>query len=226
MRETACPIQVPQRKPARIGGVPGAYPTNAERTNAERMNAWLYENPLPLALALAAIAAFLAWRSITGGRRAELAAAGIAALLGIGAIVAGRLVVTPGEHAREVVEELVALAEDAEVLRAGELFAPNAVLNYGRRENSGFAIEAIRSAIGSLANANRIESNRVTRLVARTLDESTGEVELSCTTTTARAMGPIPTNWVVRVRRSGDAWKIDRLTFESVFGQMPTPRMW
>ena len=198
------------------------------------MNAWIYENPLPLALSLAAIAAFLAWRGLTGGKRAELLGAGVAAALGIAAVVAGRLVVTPGEHAREVVEELVALAEDAEILRAGELFAPNAVLNYGRRENSGFAIEAIRAAIGSLANANRIESNRVTRLVARTLDDNTGEVELSCTTTTARGMGPIPTNWIIRVRRSGDAgnpagkdaWKIDRLTFESVFGQMPTPRMW
>ena len=63
------------------------------------------------------------------------------------------------------------------------------------------------------------------------LDDRTGEVELSCSTETARSMGAVPTNWVIRVRKTGDseagaAWKIDRITFESVYGKPPTPRIW
>ena len=194
--------------------------------NMEGMTSWLFENPIPVAVLFGAVAAFLAWRALTGGARRELAAAGICAVLGLGAILVGRMVVTPGEEARGVAEELVRLAEEAETTRAAGLFAPNAVLNYGRRENPGVAIEAIRSALASLANSNRIESNRITRLVCRTLDDRTGEVELSCSTETARSPGAVPTSWVIRVRRTGDAWRIDRITFESVFGQTPTPRVW
>jgi len=194
--------------------------------NMEGMTPWLLENPIPLAVLLGAVAVFLAWRALTAGTRRGLAAAGICAALGLCALLVGRMVVTPGEEARIVVEELVQLAEEAETTRAAALFAPNAVLNYGRRENPGVAIEAIRSALASLANSNRIEENRITRLVCRTLDDRTGEVELSCSTVTARSSGAVPTNWIMRVRRIGDAWKIDRITFESVFGQPPTPRIW
>ena len=195
------------------------------------MTAWLFENPVPLALALGAIAAVLAWRALSGGSRRELLGAGIAAVLGLSAVFAGRLVVTPGEEARVITEQLVTFAEEAETNRAAALFAPNAVLNYGRRENSGVSIEAIRGALASLATSNRIEANRITRLVCRTLDDRTGEVELSCSTETARSMGAVPTNWVIRVRKTGDseagaAWKIDRITFESVYGKPPTPRIW
>ncbi|MFZ4750619.1 MAG: hypothetical protein ACOYMM_08935 [Phycisphaerales bacterium] len=197
------------------------------------MTSWLFENPVPIAILMAAIAAILAWRALAGGGgRRELTAAGVAALLGLSAIAAGRLVTTPGEHARAVVEELVAFAEEAEVQRAAALFAPNAVLNYGRRENAGVSIEAIRSALNSLAASNRIESNRITRLRFHTIDDRTGEVELSCSTTTARSMTAVPTEWLIRVRRIGNdpsadgAWRIDRITFERVFGQAPTPRIW
>ena len=191
-----------------------------------RMTAWLFENPVPLAVVLAALAAVLLWRGLTGAPRREMAFAGLAAALGLGALLVGRAVVTPGEEARTVVEQLVAYAEEAETTRAAGLFAGNAVLNYGRRENPGVSIEAIRGALATLATSNRIEANRITRLRARTLDERTGEVELSCSTETARSPGAVPSNWIVRVRRTADGWKIDRITFESVFGQPPTPRVW
>jgi hypothetical protein len=66
--------------------------------------------------------------------------------------------------------------------------------------------------------------------VYRTLDDTTGEVELSCSTTTARSGMTVPTNWIVRVRRVGGGadgrWKIDRLTFESLFGKPPPQNLW
>jgi hypothetical protein len=190
------------------------------------MTAWLFENPIPLAVGLVAIACFFAWRGRSSGSGRELLIAGIAALLGISALAVGRAVVTAGEEASAVVEELVMLAEEAETLRAAELFTPSAVLNYGRRENSGVAIEAIRSALASLAAKNRIDSNRITRLVFRTIDDKTGEVELSCSTSTARSIGAVPTSWIIRVRNTADGWKIDRLTFESAYGKPPMPTIW
>lgn len=191
-----------------------------------RMTAWLLENPVPLAVVLAVLAAVLAWRGLKGAPRRELAIAGISAALGLGALVVGRAVVTPGEEARAVVEQLVTCAEEAETTRAAKLFAANAVLNYGRRENPGVSIDAIRGALATLATSNRIEANRITRLRFRTLDDRTGEVELSCSTVTARSPGAVPSNWIMRVRRIDADWKIDRITFESVFGQPPTPRVW
>ena len=213
-------------------------PIQGDRPNPAKMeqmtlwlDRWLFENPVPVAVVLGAVAAILAWRALSGGSRRELVGAGVAAVLGLGVVFAGRMVVTSGVEARAVTEQLVTFAEEAETNRAAALFAPNAVLNYGRRENSGVSIDAIRGALASLATSNRIEANRITRLVCRTLDERTGEVELSCSTETARSMGAVPTNWIIRVRKTGDsdagaAWKIDRITFESVFGKPPTPRIW
>jgi DNA-binding transcriptional ArsR family regulator len=194
------------------------------------MTRWLYENPIPIAVLLGAIAVVLVFRALSSGERREFLAAGITVALALGALAVGKWVVTPGEEARAVAEELVEHAESAEVDAAAALFTDNAVLNYGRRESQGLSIQAIRRALESLAAANRIEANRVTRLVYRTLDDTTGEVELSCSTTTARSGMTVPTNWIVRVRRTGAGpdtrWRIDRLTFESLFGKAPPQNLW
>ena len=194
------------------------------------MTRWLYENPVPLAVLLGAVAVVLAFRVLSSGERRTWLAAGTAVALALGALAIGKWIVTPGEEARVIAEDLVAYAETADVDAAAALFTGNAVLNYGRRESQGLSIQAIRRALESLAAANRIESNRITRLVYRTLDESTGEVELSCSTMTARSTMVVPTNWIVRVRRTGGtgspSWKIDRLTFESLFGKAPPQNLW
>jgi len=194
------------------------------------MDAWLFENPLPLATICGAVAVVAAWRALSGGGRIPAAAAAIAVLCGATGILAARLVVTPGEEAKAVAEELVRLAEEAEPLRALDLFAPNAVLNYQRRENQGLPIATIRRALGTLNGVHAIESNRVTRLRFATLDARTGEVELSCTTVTMRSGSAIPTSWVLRVRRMGEGesarWLIDRITFESMFGKPPPMNLW
>lgn len=190
------------------------------------VNAWLLENPYPLAIGLGAIAGAVAWRGLSLGSRAHLLVAALAALLGTAAVLVGRAVVTPGEHARAVVEELIACAEIAAVDDAATLFTPNAVMNYERRENQGVPIDAIRRALRTLQGVNRIESNRTTSLSCETLDADTGEVVFSCSTVVARSMGAVPTVWIARVRRGAtpDApWRIDRLTFRSLYGKPPTP---
>jgi len=194
------------------------------------MDAWLFENPWPLATICGAVAIIAFWRVLQGGGRIPTVVAAIAVACAAGGIAAERLVTTPGEEAKAVVEELVRLAEEAETVRAFDLFAPNAVLNYHRRENQSLPIATIRRALGTLNGVHAIESNRVTRLRFATLDDRTGEVELSCSTVTIRSGSAIPTSWIVRVRREGEGadarWRIDRLTFESMFGKPPPMNLW
>ena len=194
------------------------------------MYAWLFENPWPLSTIAAAVAIVAVWRVLSGGGRIPTVVAAVAVLCGASTWLAARLVVTPGEEARSVAEELIRLAEEAEALRALDLFAPDAVLNYHRRENQSLPIATIRRALATLNGVHAVESNRVTRLRFATLDERTGEVELSCSTVTIRSGSVIPTSWIVRVRRDGEGeaarWRIDRLTFESMFGKPPPMNLW
>ena len=190
------------------------------------MTEWLFENPVPLATVLVAVAALALWRALTGGGRRELAVAAGTLLCAIIAILIGRAVVTPGEEALAVAEALVGRAVSADAEGALELFTKDAVLNYGARENPSFSVSEIRAALQSLERRNRIESHRITRISGRTIDAVTGEVELACATATAQSSGTIPTRWILRVCLDGDAWRIDRLTFQSLFGRTPSPGLW
>lgn len=190
------------------------------------MNAWLFENPWPLSIAVAVVGVVVAWRGLTGGQRPLLLGGLVGILLALGAVLIGRSVRTPGEHAAEVARALVAHAEGARTDDAMALFTADAVLNYGKRENPGVSIDDIRSALKSLEGRYRIDSNRIRRLEIRTLDDATGEVELSCTTSLARLDTGVPTDWILRVRKRGDRWLIDRITFETLYGKPPTPGIW
>lgn len=187
---------------------------------------WLFENPWPAAIALALLGVALLVRWIGDQRRPLLVGGGVAIALALAALLVGSIVTTPGEHAALVVRRLVEHAERAETDAAVALFAEGAVLNYGRRENPGTAIEDIRRALSALEGRHRIDSNRIRRLEAVTLDGKTGEVELSCSTTTASSSQAVPTDWIVRVRLVDGQWRIDRLTFERLFMNPPTPGVW
>ena len=198
----------------------------AEAWHNRCMTRWIFENPWPLALLFMAVGAALLWRNRADGSRPLLLSGLVAILVGAATLLAGRLVTSPGEEAARVARELVARAEAADIDDAIALFSENAVLNYGRRENPGDAIAEIKSALRTLETRHRITSNRIRRLEARTLDGDTGEVELSCSTSTGSFEGAIPTDWIIRVRREGDGWRIDRLTFETLFAKPPPPSVW
>lgn len=190
------------------------------------METWLFENPWPLGVAIAILGAAAAWRGLAGESRPLLVGGLVAIVAGAAVVLVGRSVRTPGEHAEEVARALVAHAEAARTDEALALFTPDAVLNYGRRENPGVSMVDIRAALRSLEGRYRIDSNRIRRLEVRTLDDATGEVELSCTTSLARLETGVPTDWILRVRKRGDRWLIDRITFETLYGKPPTPGIW
>jgi hypothetical protein len=190
------------------------------------MYEWILEHPVLPAIAFAAIGAYCLWRAASERSRRSLAI-GVGALLAATLIVvAGSTIVTPGEHAERTTRALVTCAESADVDGAMELFTADAVLNYGTREAPSVSVRDIRAALESLRGRNRIESNRITQLDFATLDASTGEVELSCSTAVPGSDGAIPTRWILRVRRDGDVWRIDRLTFRALFGRPPMPGVW
>jgi hypothetical protein len=190
------------------------------------MTEWILEHPFYPTMLLAAVGAILLWRAAAEGSR-RLLALGIGAFVAATAVLAaGSSVTTPGEHAARTTRALVACAESANVDGAMALFTADAVLNYGTREAPSVSVRDIRAALESLRGRNRIESNRITQLDFATLDASTGEVELSCSTSVPRADGAIPTRWILRIRRDGDDWRIDRLTFRALFGRPPMPGVW
>lgn len=190
------------------------------------VEAWLFENPWPLSVAIALVGAVAAWRGLVGANRALLIGGLAAIAVAVAAIFVGRVVRTAGEHAEDVARALVGHAEAARTDEALALFTSDAVLNYGRRENPGASIEDIRLALRSLEGRYRIDSNRIRRLEFRTLDDGRGEVELSCTTSIARLETGVPTDWIIRARKDGDRWRIDRITFETLYGKPPTPGIW
>ncbi len=190
------------------------------------LNDWLFEHPLLLSLLLAAAGAIALWRSLTGGARREMLVAVGAFVLAAAAFLTGQLVVTPGEHAAEVTEQLVDRVTATDTTGALALFTPNAVINYGAKENPSSDLSEIRAALLTLERRNRISGNRITSLVYETLDEQTGEVRLRCTTSIDRFSASAPSAWILRVRRGENAWLIDRLTWVSVFGSRPSPRAW
>lgn len=196
------------------------------RPTLRPVTAWLFENPWPLATILGIGAAIALWRALTGGGRRDLAAAGMAVALGAAVVLSSFLVTTPAEHGRSVVERLVDRAVATDVEGALACFTESAVLNYGARENPSEPIAEIGRALGSLRTRNRIDSNRITRLDGVTIDATTAEVEFSCSTGIRGSESAIPTSWIARVRKTPDGWRVDRLTFERMFGKPPMPRGW
>jgi len=198
----------------------------ASTPSGNRMNEWILEHPVPLAVVLMALGAFALWRAASDrNRRVLFAGVGLIAAAGV-VLAAGSFVTTPGEHAERTTRALVHRAVAGDVDGAMQTFTADAVLNYGSREAPSVSVRDIRAALESLRGRNRIESNRITDLDFSTLDDATGEVELSCSTSVVGSDGAIPTRWILRVRRDGDAWLIDRLTFRSLLGRPPTPGIW
>jgi hypothetical protein len=198
----------------------------ASTPSGNRMNEWILEHPVPLAVVLVALGAFALWRAASDrNRRVLFAGVGLIAAAGV-VLAAGSFVTTPGEHAERTTRALVDRAVAGDVDGAMQTFTADAVLNYGSREAPSVSVRDIRAALESLRGRNRIESNRITDLDFSTLDDATGEVELSCSTSVVGSDGAIPTRWILRVRRDGDAWRIDRLTFRSLLGRPPTPGIW
>ncbi len=187
---------------------------------------YVLENPWPLATLLLAVAAGLAWTGLQAVDRRRLLAAGIVAVAGAAVLVAGKAIVTPGEHARALVMEVVDAAVAADIATVAAAFADDASLSLGSPNNPGFSKNAITRRLDGLAGRYRIKSHRVTKLDATTVTPDRGVVNLVCVTEPALGFGPVPTSWIIQVDRQPDGtWKFSHVTWVTM-GMRAPPRNW
>lgn len=187
---------------------------------------YVFENPWPVGIVLLAIAAGLGWTGLHAVDRRRLIAAGVVALLGAAVMVAGKAVVTPGEHARDVVLEVVDAAVAADVATGAAALADDASLSLGSPNNPGFPRDIIVRRMDGLTGRYRIEGNRITNLDARTVSSDRGVVDIACVTELSLGFGPVPTSWTIQVDRQTDGtWKISHVTWVTLAGRVP-PRTW
>ncbi len=187
---------------------------------------YVLENPYPLGVLMLAVGVGLAWTGLGAGDRRRVIVAGVVATVGAAILGVGAVIVTPGEHARRVVLELVDAAVQADIPRATATLADDAVLSMGSPFNPGYPRDSIVQRLNGLAGRYRIVSNRVTSLESSTESKHRGVVHLACATQLQLGFGPIPTSWVVQVDRQPDGtWKISRVTWVTLASRTP-PEQW
>ena len=187
---------------------------------------YVLENPWPLGVLLLAIAAGLGWTGLQAVDRRRLLGAGIVAVAGAAVMVVGRAIVTPGEHARALVMQVVDAAVAADITTVAAAFADDSSLSLGSPNNPGFPKDDIGRRLAGLAGRYRIKSNRVTKLDATTVTRNRGVVDLVCVTEPTLGFGPVPTSWIIQVDRQPDGtWKFSQVTWVTV-GMRAPPRSW
>lgn len=147
----------------------------------------------------------------------------VAGLLATAFIVTVTMInISPGEHATQVVRDLVRFAETADVVRLDKLFAPDARLHYGSLESPSDDIQSILRNSQCLDQINRIEANTITSLDFATVNRECGVVILGCRTTAGSNEPTIPTRWWIRVRLTPEnSWCIDRIVWTELFLHPP-----
>lgn len=189
------------------------------------VNIWTHyvlENPWPLSVALILAAAWLTWSGLREGLTGRLRAAAVLAIIGFSILATGLLVVTSGEHSRALVEALVDAAVKHDSIAASAMFTDHAEISLGSPSNPAFGRSVIDEILNNLPNSPAIESNSITMLRAYSESSNAATVHMACWTTLATGLGPMPSQWVLRVERQADgSWKIAHLTCVSVANRAP-----
>lgn len=183
---------------------------------------YLLENPWPVGVFLIALAVVLivAWTNRGGGKL--LLASGAALILGLGVFLLANLVTTSGEHARVLVQKIVAHAVEGNADEIIAVLAPDATLHLQSLKNPGQSIEDLEESIRSLEKSNRITENSITKLRAWTTSSDSAIVFLGCRTSTNSTWVPVPSTWVMAVERSEHGeWRVKRIAFASLAGKPP-----
>lgn len=183
---------------------------------------FLAEHSWTISFALVAALLLCTFIGLHRGSVRWLAAAG-ACLIGFGVtVMCGWLIVTPADHARGVIEQLVAAAVAGDPAAAKSCFSPSASIHMGSAEQPGSDRAHIDRAFDSFATRHRIETNEIASLTAQSTADDRATVDLSCRTRTASSYGTVPTRWQFEVARESDGiWRITRITWRAVGNQKP-----
>ena len=183
---------------------------------------YLTDNPWPLGIVLAVLAAGTLIHALREGLPSRLRIAAALAIASGAVFVIEAFVTTPSEHAARVTRAFIDAAEAGDVTTAVGLLADDASMSFGDPRAPGIGHDALLGIIDQLAGRYRVATNRITRFEPGEIGPDEGEVQFGCLTELERGadFGPTPSAWIVRVHRDDDeVWRIRRLTMESVAGR-------
>lgn len=181
----------------------------------------LFEQPLPLAIALAAAAAILLWQGLREGLPRRLAAGGGVAGVAAAVVAVAGLVRTPAERGTEIVRALVAAVDARDTAAVDRLLAPDAGVHSGREENPGLDRAIAISATGRLTGWG--VSSVSAASVKGWPDGSGGAVVHLTVTARSDRWASVSSRWLLRAAPSDDPdrWWITRLTWIDLMGTPP-----
>ncbi|MCP3903451.1 MAG: hypothetical protein GY715_07420 [Planctomycetes bacterium] len=189
------------------------------------MTHYLFENPYPLAIALAVIGLAIGWKGMLDGRAGPLKIAPVPLVLALAVVATGLLVVTAGERGRAVVRSFVDAVVEDDLVGADAKLARNVTAHLGSARNVGHDRAFIMSGLSRLVDRFEIEDNSITRLDALEQTSTSATLHLTCWTE-SESWGTTRSQWQVEVREQADgAWLIQRLTCLSV-NDRPPPSSW
>lgn len=187
---------------------------------------YVLENPYPLVIALALIAAVLVWIGLRDGRTKLLKVAAAIGVAAAAVLFTGLSVTTSGEHGERVTRKFVAAVVENDLQSAMGLLSPDASLAISSPQNPGRNIDFIRDRFIDLGRRYPIESNRITSLRGYSERPDRAVVHLACRTA-AGGFGPTPSRWILHVQRDDDGqWHIRQITAISIGAQTPSDRLW
>jgi len=204
-----------------LGRMPDAPSSNL-------LTQYVLENPWPLGLTLLIIAAIVMFLGLREGLTQRTRVAFFVGVVGAAIIAAGMLTTTAGEHSLRVTRALVDAVVSKDMVGGIALFSEEATMNVGSPFNPGRDLTFIEQQFSALASRYTIESNTITTLRGVTISGDEAEARLACLTTIEGSPYSHASQWIVRVRRSGDgAWRIEKITCVSINGNTPPlERMW
>jgi hypothetical protein len=182
---------------------------------------YVLENPWPGALLLLAAGAILAWMGFRDGLAVRIRAGAVLGGLALLMLTLGRIVVTAGEHGREVTRAFVTAVLANDMLAIDSLLSPACTLAVGNPNNPGFDREYIMNRVGEVKRYS-VENNSITMLDGYTERADAATVHLGCSTTVQEFPYPTPSSWVLRIERQSDGqWRIIRISCISIGNSSP-----
>jgi hypothetical protein len=189
---------------------------------------YIFENPYPLTIGLAALGIVLGWLGLRDGRTDRLQWAVVPLLLAAATFITGLIVTTAGEQARAVTRKLIDAGVENDLVTAVDLLSDDVTFHFAKPENPGYDKDFIIEGLDWLTKRFTIEKNSITMLKAYTESSTKATVHAACFTELAEGYGyPSPSQWVLEVERQDDGeWKVTDLTCVSIAGNPPPGARW
>lgn len=184
---------------------------------------FVLENPWPLGVSLAAIAAVVGFVGFREGLTRHIKAAAILGAVAAAIMLAGVFVETSGERAKSLTRVLAAAVIAEDLVTVDNLLGANATLSVGSPTNPSVDRDTIMATLSRITASYDFDDNTITILRGYSVSADEGEAHLACHTTVEQYPYPNASRWVVRVERQADGtWMVTGLTCVSINDRTPS----